>query len=354
MKRLIGRRGRIAGYIEPRPAGSLSAEELYQTVQKIINSDLIAQDKKDFFVGDYLYGSAKLGYAQAQYEIATSGRLTVIASLEYCEKAAAQGHSEAIAALPMLKERAKWDLMAENYEKLSEEELNLLKENAEALSEQQKKMLSSKAFDAGYQAYKQKNYRVSVIHFAIAAKAGSLTAMKNLRILYDNESLDIYSPQESFRWTEKAAQLGDAESQKKCALKYLYGDGPLYGCPMPDPETALQWFEEAAKTEKDEETEQYISILRQFIADLKKIQTSDRAIDASIRNFGNFKATEEERDLLLKVFPNMLTEQKAVYTYLQVINMMIGSVNLKSEEDKKLTRNFKNNLMRSIIGQYRP
>lgn len=107
VKQILQRRGRLAGYTMPRPAGSILPDELYQTAQMIRDSNAIPEEKKSVHIHIYLSGAAEMGYAPAQFDMAAGDWLKPQAALEYCEKAAAQGYKKAIELLPTLKQRVK-------------------------------------------------------------------------------------------------------------------------------------------------------------------------------------------------------------------------------------------------------
>ena len=111
VKQILQRRGRLAGYTMPRPAGSILPDELYQTVQMIRDSNAIPEEKKSVHIRIYLSGAAEMGYAPAQFDMAAGDWLKPQAALEYCEKAAVQGYKKAIEFLPTLKQRVKFEEM---------------------------------------------------------------------------------------------------------------------------------------------------------------------------------------------------------------------------------------------------
>lgn len=124
-KQLLQRRGRRAGYIMPRPAGAISAEDLYQVAKMIQTSDMFSADRKKLLANMYLDGCAEMGCVSAQYEqavrYANEGKYR--AAIGYCEKAAAQGNEQAMALLPTLKAKCpylEWELNEENVQRIFE------------------------------------------------------------------------------------------------------------------------------------------------------------------------------------------------------------------------------------------
>lgn len=96
------------GYIMPRPDGSILPEELFDAAALIAQGDFMPEEKAFNYVKQFVSAAAQMDYAPAQYAMAigSCGEISPLQAYKYCEKAAAQGHEEAIALLPKLKKKA--------------------------------------------------------------------------------------------------------------------------------------------------------------------------------------------------------------------------------------------------------
>lgn len=211
--------------------------------------------------------AAEQGFANAQFACGymyCTGKGTaddLAKGVHWVEKAAEQGHEQAQKILPELRARVE--------------------------------QLMQRVFNAGVEAYNQKDYRAAVTHWTEAAHSGNLTAMQNLRALHINKELDTYNPEEAFRWVLKAAELGDAESQFYCAQMYASGTGI-----SADKAKALYWCEKAAE-QGYEQAQKTLEALRaqaekeKHIAEIYAIYTSIEDIGEQIKYYDSLPILDQ-------------------------------------------------------------
>jgi hypothetical protein len=96
-------------------------------------------------------------------------------------------------------------------------------------------------FQAGLQAYRNKDYGTAVAALSASAEAGDARAAQLLADMYASGRGVGVDPGVAFRWRQRAAEVGDPGAQFVIALQYLNGSG------VPrNPGAAAFWLEKSA------------------------------------------------------------------------------------------------------------
>lgn len=99
------------------------------------------------------------------------------------------------------------------------------------------------AFEAGKQAYLDKNYVQAMELLRPLAESGHAGALVSLGVMYDLGQGVEKNPLEAVKWFEKAALAGNAFVQHDLGVRYFKGDG------VPeDPSQAVKWWTMAAQS----------------------------------------------------------------------------------------------------------
>lgn len=99
------------------------------------------------------------------------------------------------------------------------------------------------AFEAGKQAYLDKNYAQAMELLRPLAEAGHAGALVSLGVMYDLGQGVEKNPLEAVKWFEKAALAGNAFVQHDLGVRYFKGDGVAQ-----DPSKAAKWWTMAAES----------------------------------------------------------------------------------------------------------